>query len=69
MKNKTNEQRLKKLISANHPLHNALLIERVLKIVEITRNDMKENPKDYEKGIVPISLIQDLFSNIDKHLS
>jgi len=41
-KNLTNEQRLKNLIKTNSPLLNALLVERLLLICELTSKEIEE---------------------------
>lgn len=43
----------------------ALLVERILKIRDITRQDMKENPKGWENGFVDKELFVRLFEIID----
>jgi hypothetical protein len=64
----TNEARLKKLIATNHPLLNALLLERICKIMEITEADIKENPQDWERSIIHPSLLHDLNKNVKEIL-
>jgi hypothetical protein len=64
----TNEMRLKKLISTNHPLLNALLVERICKIMEITEEDMKENPENWARSIIHPSLFHQLNDNIKEIL-
>ena len=68
-KQPTNENRLKKLIAENSPILNALLVERILKIAEITAEDMRENPKDWERSIISPSLWYQLIDNINKVLN
>lgn len=67
-KQQTNESRLKKLIAENPPILNALLLERILKIVEITQEDMQENPEDWQRSIIHPSLWHQLFNNINNIL-
>ena len=67
-KKPTNESRLKKLIATNHPLLNALLVERILKIMEITEADIKENPQDWERSLIHPSLFHQLNDNIKEIL-
>jgi RNase P subunit RPR2 len=69
MKKQTNESRLKKLIAANHPLLNALLVERIQKIIEITEEDIKENPEDWERSFVHPNLVHQLSNNVKEFLS
>ena len=65
-KNKTNEQLLRKLISTNSPMENAILRERIIKVMEMTIEDMKENPDTWRKGFIAESLIVDLSNNVNK---
>ena len=65
-KNKTNEELLRKLISTNSPMENALLRERIIKVMEMTIEDMKENPDTWRKGFIAESLIVDLSNNVNK---
>lgn len=65
-KNQTNEQLLRKLISTNSPMENALLRERIIKVMEMTIEDMKENPDTWRKGFIAESLIVDLSNNVNK---
>jgi hypothetical protein len=67
-KKPTNESRLKKLIAENPPILNALLLERILKIVEITQEDMQENPEDWQRSIIHPNLWHQLFNNINNIL-
>lgn len=68
-KQPTNESRLKKLIAENSPILNALLVERILKIAEITAEDMQENPEDWERSIISPSLWNQLIENIQQNLN
>ena len=68
-KQPTNESRLKKLIVENSPILNELLVERILKIAEITAEDMRENPKDWERSIISPSLWHQLIDNVNKVLN
>jgi hypothetical protein len=65
-KNQTNEQLLRKLISANSPMENALLRERIIKVMELTIEDMGKNPNEWRKGFIAESLIVDLSNNVNK---
>ena len=65
-KNKTNEELLRKLISTNSPMENALLRERIIKVMEMTIEDMKENPDTWRKGFIAESLIVNLSNNVKK---
>lgn len=65
-KNQTNEQLLRKLISTNSPMQNALLRERIIKVMEITIEDMEKNPDTWRKGFIAESLIVELSNNVKK---
>jgi hypothetical protein len=68
-KQPTNESRLKKLIAENPPILNALLVERILKIMEITEEDIKENPQDWERSLIHPSLWHQLNENVQRNLN
>jgi hypothetical protein len=68
-KQQTNESRLKKLIAENPPILNALLLERILKIMEITQEDMQENPQDWERSLISPSLWHQLNTNVQRTLN
>ena len=65
-KNKTNEELLRKLIRTNSPMENALLRERIIKVMELTIEDMGKNPDECRKGFIAESLILDLSNNVNK---
>ena len=65
-KNLTNDQKLIKLIKTNSPMENALLRERIVKIMEITIEDIRENPDTWRRGFIAESLIVDLSNNVNK---
>ena len=68
-KQQTNESRLKKLIAENSTILNALLLERILKIMEITEEDIKENPQDWERSLIHPSLWHQLNENVQRNLN
>ena len=68
-KQQTNESRLKKLIAENPTILNALLVERILKIMEITEEDIKENPQDWERSLISPSLWHQLNTNVQRTLN
>jgi chemotaxis signal transduction protein len=68
-KKQTNESRLKKLIAENPTILNALLVERILKIMEITEEDIKENPQDWERSLIHPSLWHQLNENVQRNLN
>lgn len=65
----TNEQKLKNLMAENGPTLNALLLERIVKIMEITENDIKEHPEDWERSIIHPNLWHQLNENVQKCLN
>lgn len=65
----TNEQKLKNLMAENGPTLNALLIERIVKIMEITEEDIKEHPEDWERSIIHPNLWHQLNENVQKCLN
>lgn len=65
----TNEQKLKNLMTENGPTLNALLIERIVKIMEITEADIKEHPEDWERSIIHPNLWHQLNENVQKSLN
>lgn len=65
----TNEQKLKNLMAENGPTLNALLIERIVKIMEITEADIKEHPEDWERSIIHPNLWHQLNENVQKCLN
>ena len=64
MKKETNESKLKKLIKENPTILNALLVERICTIMEMTMADIKENPADWNKLIISPSLYEQLNENV-----
>jgi hypothetical protein len=67
-KTTTNENKLKKLISSNDPILNALLVERIVMIMNITEEDIHKNFAEWEKCIIHPSLYHQLNKNIKESL-
>lgn len=67
MKNPTNEQRLKNLIKENDPYTNALLVERLLLIIEATAKELQENPESFNTFVTNAGMYQNLVNNVRKH--
>lgn len=65
----TNEKKLKNLITENDPILNALLLERIVKIMEITEEDIKEHPENWERSIIHPNLWHQLNENVQKCLN
>jgi len=64
----TNEQSFKSLLKDLHQVELAILRERILKVMELTMQDIEENPKDWEKQIVQPNIMVNLNQKIQKHL-
>jgi hypothetical protein len=47
---------------------NALLIERIIRIMEITEDDIRKNPNEWEKSLISINLVHLLNSNVSATL-
>ena len=67
MKNPTNEQSLKNLIKENDTITNALLIERLLLIMEATAKELEENPESFNTFVTNAGMYQNLVNNVRKH--
>lgn len=67
MKNPTNEQRLKNLIKENDPYTNALLVERLLLIIEATAKELEKNPESFNTFMTNAAMYQNLVNNVKKH--
>jgi hypothetical protein len=68
MKQKTNEQRIAALLKDNHPVLNALLVERILCIVDLTVQDIETNAEGWENPFVHPDLYKQLQQQVYKHL-
>lgn len=64
----TNEQMLRSLLKEISGFEAALLRERLVKIAEITRKAIKDNPEAFTNPIVHPDMYEQLFLKIDKHL-
>lgn len=67
MKNPTNEQRLKNLIKENDTYTNALLVERLLLIIEATAKELEKNPESFNTFMTNAGMYQNLVNNVKKH--
>ena len=56
MKHKTNEQKLRGLIKSLDTIEVALLTERIEKIMELTLQDIAQDPKKYDNFFVHSSM-------------
>jgi hypothetical protein len=64
----TNEQSFKSLLKDLHQVELAILRERILKIMELTLQDIEINPKDWETQIIHPNVFINLNNKIQKHL-
>ena len=67
-KKTTSEIKLKKLIETNDPILNALLVERIIRIMRITEEDIKKNTAEWERSIIHPTLYEELNKNIKEVL-
>lgn len=67
-KTKTNEQLLRGLLKDLNTYEAAILRERLLKIAELTRQDIKENPENYENFVCPPQIMIAVCDKIDHYL-
>lgn len=67
MKTPTNEQRLKNLIKENDTYTNALLVERLLLIIEATAKELEKNPESFNTFVTNAGMYQNLVNNVKKH--
>lgn len=67
MKTPTNEQRLKNLIKENDTYTNALLVERLLLIIEETAKELEKNPESFNTFMTNAAMYQNLVNNVKKH--
>lgn len=65
---KTNEQCIRSLLKDMSTFEAALLRERLLKIAELTRIDLKKNPEGYNTQLSSPWHFEQLCNKIDKHL-
>lgn len=67
-KPKTSIQKLKSLINDLEPIEGALVQERIIKIFEMTENDINENPENWERCIISPSLFLMINEKVKKHI-
>ena len=66
---KTNDKALKSLIkSIDGTIYTALLRERILQIMEMTMQDIKDNPEDWEKQWISPKLYEELNEIVQEEL-
>jgi hypothetical protein len=65
---KNNEEMLKELIKTNSPMLNAILRERIVMIMQITKNAIEENPEKWSNGFIDSSLYIALCDNVNNKI-
>lgn len=65
---KTNEQKLRSLIKNQHTILNALLVERLLKIADMTEEAYTRDPDAFNNPFVTVESYKTLVANIRKEL-
>ena len=69
MKTKTNDQRFKELFKVvNGSIYSALLRERIVKVMDMTIKDIKENPEEWENAFVHPSMYEELNEIVQKYI-
>ena len=66
---KTNEQKLRSLIKNQHTILNALLVERLLKIADMTEEAYTRDPDAFNNPFVTVESYKTLVANIRRELS
>lgn len=60
----TNELKIKRLLKLNGTFLNAILIERIEKIMEMTIEDMEKHPENWKNSVIHNSVIHQLDKNV-----
>lgn len=68
MKKSPNRKNMEKLVKELDEIEIVLLMERILNIMEQTKEDIEKNPKDWNKGIIHPSLWTRLAAKIVEHI-
>jgi len=58
---------VKELAETPHSIGLALLRERLMMMVDMTRQSIKENPSAWDNGFIHVGLYEDLCNRIEKH--
>ena len=61
---KTNDQKLRKIIKDLHPVELALLTERIETMMHLTLDGIKENPTAYDNFIVSHKVYQNMAEKV-----
>ena len=65
---KSNDEMLIELIKTNAPILNALLRERIVMFMEMTKKDIEENPEKWSNGFIDTSLYIALCDNVNNKI-
>jgi len=65
---KSNDEMLIELIKTNDQILNALLRERIVMFMEMTKKDIEENPENWENSFINSSLYLALCKNVDEKI-
>ncbi len=68
-KGKSSDLLLRKLIGKLDPIETTLLRERIVKICEMSKQDMLMNPDKYERGIIATHLLEGFYNKCLTQLS
>lgn len=64
----TNDKAFKNLLKNASPIQLAILRERVLKVMDITNQSIKDNPDAWNNGFIDVSIYTSLSELVNKHL-
>jgi hypothetical protein len=68
-KKKTNDQLIKSLFKElEGSIYSALLRERIVVIMDMTMNDIKDHPEAWDKAFIHSSMYEQLNDVVQKHL-
>lgn len=68
---KTNEQALRSLIKRldkENSIYSAMLRERILHIMDLTKKSINENPQEWRNGLIGINFYNDLIRIVYEEL-
>lgn len=65
---KSNDEMLIELIKTNAPILNALLRERIVMFMEMTKKDIEENPEKWDNIFIHSSLYIALCDNVNNKI-
>lgn len=68
-KGKSSDLLLRKLIQKLDPIETSLLRERIMRISELSKQDMKLNPDKYKNGIIAPHLLETFYDKCMSTLS